>query len=151
MTQGERYRHFLQKTVVRGKIVKVAYFQKQGLQVFLDKLGAHGWLELFTNTKRGWSIPELAKFYANCEVTNVIVSSSVHGKDICFDADNLGNWLGVPWQGFDVYEREHKNALGNEQLLDLTRKLAQKLTISEPRFVNRGNATLTSVVILVCN
>jgi len=28
--------------VVRGKIVKVEYFQEQGLEVFLDKLRAQG-------------------------------------------------------------------------------------------------------------
>ena len=41
---------FLQRSVVRGKIVKVTYFQEQGLEVFLNKLRAQGWLELFANT-----------------------------------------------------------------------------------------------------
>jgi len=31
-------RKFLQQSVVRGKILKIAYFQEQGLEVFLDKL-----------------------------------------------------------------------------------------------------------------
>jgi len=31
---------FLKRGVVRGKIVKVSYFQEQGLEVFLDKLNA---------------------------------------------------------------------------------------------------------------
>ena len=30
--------HFLQRSVVRGKVMKVDYFEEQGLQVFLDKL-----------------------------------------------------------------------------------------------------------------
>jgi len=33
---------FLKRGVVRGKIVKVGYFQEQGLEVFLDKLKAQG-------------------------------------------------------------------------------------------------------------
>jgi len=33
---------FLHRSVVRGKIVNVTYFQEQGLEVFLDKLRAHG-------------------------------------------------------------------------------------------------------------
>jgi len=33
---------FLKRGVVRGKIVKVDYFQEQGLEVFLDKLKAQG-------------------------------------------------------------------------------------------------------------
>ena len=41
---------FLKSGVVRGKLVRVSYFQEQGLEVFLDKLKAQGWFELFTNT-----------------------------------------------------------------------------------------------------
>ena len=33
MTLGERYVHFLQKSVVREKVVKISYFQEQGLGV----------------------------------------------------------------------------------------------------------------------
>jgi len=36
--------------VVWGKVVKVEYFQEQGLEVFLKKLRAQGWLDLFANT-----------------------------------------------------------------------------------------------------
>jgi len=39
---------FLKRSVVRGKIVKVGYFQEHGLEVFLEKLRKQGWLELFT-------------------------------------------------------------------------------------------------------
>ena len=58
----------LQRSVVRGKIIKVAYFQEQGLEVFLDKLRAQGWLDLFTNTKLRCSVADLAEFYANYSV-----------------------------------------------------------------------------------
>ena len=105
--------------------MKVLYFQEQGLEVFLDKLQAQGWLDTFTNTKRGCLVPELVEFYANCEVTNGIVTGSVHGRELYFDADNLGAWVGVPSKGFDVYLREDKTVLSNDHLLDLTRKLAQ--------------------------
>ena len=54
--------------MVRAKVVKVSYFQEQGLGVFLEKLEAQGWLALFTNTKTGCSVPDLAEFYANCVV-----------------------------------------------------------------------------------
>ena len=49
----------------RGKLVKVSYFQEQGLEVFLDKLKAQGWFELFSNTQIGCSQPDVAEFYAN--------------------------------------------------------------------------------------
>jgi len=96
--------------------------------VFLDKLRAQGWLDAFTNTKRGCSVPKLAKFYADCEVTSGIVTGSIHGRELCFDAENLGAWLGVRSKGFDVYVRDDKTLLSNDQLLDLTRKLANNLT-----------------------
>jgi len=46
---------FLKRSLVRGKIVKVAYFKEQGLEVFLEKLRSQGWLKLFTNTQMGCS------------------------------------------------------------------------------------------------
>jgi len=65
MTPAEKHEHFLHKTVIRSKMVKVSYHQEQGLGVFLENLEDQGWLDLFTNTKRGCFIPELAEFYAN--------------------------------------------------------------------------------------
>jgi len=52
---------FLKRGVVRGKTAKVGYFQEQGLEVFLEKLKAQGWFELFMNTKQH----DVAEFYAN--------------------------------------------------------------------------------------
>jgi len=66
---------------VQGKIAKVTYFQEQGLEVFLDKLRAQGWLELFANTQLGCSVPDLAEFYANCNITNAVVTSEVNKKN----------------------------------------------------------------------
>ena len=40
MTPDAKYAHFLQKSVVRGKIMKIDYFSQQGLGLFLDKLEA---------------------------------------------------------------------------------------------------------------
>jgi len=68
MTLAERYEHFLQRSMVRGKVVKVPYFQEQGLGVFLEKLEAQGWLDLFIDTKKGCLVPDLAEFYASCVV-----------------------------------------------------------------------------------
>jgi len=42
MTLPERYQHFLQTSAVRGKVIKIAYFQEQGLEVFLEKLRIQG-------------------------------------------------------------------------------------------------------------
>ena len=68
------------KNVVQGKIVKGTYLQEQGLEVFLDELRAQGWLELFANTQLGCSVPNLAEFYANCNITNAVMTSEVDRK-----------------------------------------------------------------------
>ena len=44
-------------------MVKLSYFQEQGLGVFLEKLEAQGSFDLFTNIKRGCSVLELSEFY----------------------------------------------------------------------------------------
>ena len=81
---------------------------------------AQGWLDLFTNTKRGCSVPDLAKFYAKFVVTNEVVTSTVNGHEIRFDTRKLGELLGVFLEGFDVYVREDKSVLGDEWLRELT-------------------------------
>jgi len=91
--------------------VQGTYLQEQGLEVFLDKLRAQGWLELFANTQLGCSVPDLAEFYANCNITNVVVTSEVNGKK-----KNLSAILGVPAEGFDVYVREDKTMLETARL-----------------------------------
>ena len=65
---------------MQGKIVNVTYFQEQGLVVFLDKLKAHEWLKLFAHTHLGCSVPDLAEFYANCNITNAVVTCEVNEK-----------------------------------------------------------------------
>ena len=62
MTLAETYDDFLQKSVVQGKVVKVSYFKEQGLGVIVETLEAQRWLELFTDPKRGCSVPDLAEF-----------------------------------------------------------------------------------------
>ena len=59
----------------------MSYFQEQDLGVFLEKLEAQGWLELFTNTKRGCSISKLVDFYANDVVTNGVVTTTANGHN----------------------------------------------------------------------
>ena len=38
--------------------------------MFLEKLEAQGWLDLFIDTKKGCSVLDLAEFYVNYVVTN---------------------------------------------------------------------------------
>jgi len=67
----------------------------------------------------GCSVLDLVEFYANCKVTNGVVTSEVNGKKLRFGAKKLGEILGVPVVGFDVYVREDKFVLGTTRLLEL--------------------------------
>ena len=141
MSYAEKYKHFLQKSVVRGKIVKVPYFKEQGLEVFLEKLKTQGWLAVFMNTNKGCFVLDLAELYANCVFANRVVTSTANGRKLRFNAKELGAILGVPSEGFDVYVHEDKNMLGTERLVELTRRLSQKLDLLAPQFVKTGEMT----------
>jgi len=125
--------------VVRGKIVKVAYFQEQGREVFLDKRRQQGWLELFTKSNLGCSVPDLVEFYARCSVTNGILFSEVNGIKIELDAQELGAILSIPAIGFDIYVREDKFVLGKARLVELAQKLSQQSGLQHPMAVKKGD------------
>jgi len=105
--------------VVRGKLVKVSYFHEQGLEVFLDKLKAQGWFELFTNTHMGCSQPDVAEFYTNVSLSGDVLTSTVNGVLIDVNAQALGVILGLPAIGFDLYVREDESLLSKARLLEL--------------------------------
>ena len=109
-------------------------------------------MELFTDPKRGCSVPDLAKFYESCVVNNGVVTSIVNGHEVRFGAKKLGELLGVSSEGFDVYVREDKSILGEERLLALTQRLAQKLQSGcGPVYEKGGNDVIASVVVLICD
>jgi len=56
---AEKYAHSFWKRVSQSKLVKVSYFQEQGLEVFLKKLPAQKLLDLFRNSTNGYSVPVL--------------------------------------------------------------------------------------------
>jgi len=66
------------------------------------------------------------------------VTSTVNDHDLRFDAKKLGEMLGAPSDGFDVYVREDKSVFGDERLLELTCKLARKLHLTESRSMRKG-------------
>ena len=94
---------FLNRGVVRGKVVREEYFREQNLGKFLKKLQDQGLLTVFTNTHMGCSQPDLAEFYAKVAVTEGVVTSEVSGVNISFDARRLGEILRIPSVGFDIY------------------------------------------------
>ena len=136
---SDKHAQLLKRNVVRGEVVFVSFFEEQGLGVFLTKLRAQGWLELFANTQLGCSVPELADFYANCGVTEGVVTSFVNGQGIRVDAPKLGKILGVPSRGFAVYVREDKAALEPARLLEVSKRLSQKQGLRTPCSVKKGD------------
>jgi len=125
MAPSPKLEKFQKRGVVRGKLVKVSYFQEQGLEVFLDQLKAQGWYELFTNTQMGCSQPDVAEFYANVALVGNVLTSTVNGVLIEVNAQALGVILGVPATGFDLYVREDKSLVSKARLLELAQHLSQ--------------------------
>jgi len=130
---------FLKRGVLRGKIVKVGYFQEQGLEVFLDKLKVQGWFELFTNTPLGCSQPDVDEFYANVSVAEGVLTSTVNGVLIEVDSRALRVILGVPATGFDLYVREDNSLLGKAKLLELAQYLSQQPGLKRSQAVKKGD------------
>jgi len=56
-------------------------------------------------------------------VTDGVVTSEVSGKKIQFDAKKLGDILGIPATGFNLYVREDKSMLGKARLLELPQNI----------------------------
>ena len=124
---------------MRGKIVRVKFFQDQGLEVFLERLKAQGWYELFANTQLGCSQPDVAEFYANVTLHGDVISSTVNGVLIEVNAQAFGVILGVPATGFDLYVREDKSLLSRERLVELSRHLSQQPGLRSPQAVKKGD------------
>ena len=89
----------------------------------------------------GCSVTELVEFYANCMVTDGVVTSEVSGKKIKFDAKKLGDILGIPATRFDLYVREDKSMLNKARLLVLAQKIGQQIGLQTPQSVKKGDMT----------
>ena len=70
-----------------------------------------------------------------------MVTSTVNGHKLRFNAKELGGILGVPSECFDVYVRENMSVLGAKRLLELTQKLSQKPHLTAPLFVGKEEMT----------
>ena len=70
-----------------------------------------------------------------------MVTSTVSGKQLCFDAKTLGEILGIPSTGFDVYVRKDKSVLGTARLLELSQKFSQQTCLKTPQSVKKGDMT----------
>ena len=83
----------------------------------------------------------MAEFYANCSVTNGVVTSAVDKWHFSFDAATLGEILGIPSRGFDVYVREDKTVLETVRLLEISKRVSQKQDLRTPSSVKKGDLT----------
>jgi len=83
----------------------------------------------------------LAEFYANCKVTNWVVTREANGKKLRFDTKKLGEILDVLTIGFDVYVRKDKSVVGTARLLELAQKLSQQTWLQTPQSVKKGDMT----------
>ena len=70
-----------------------------------------------------------------------MVTSTIGDKEVQFDSRSLGEILGVPSHGFDVYVREDKSVLGTARLLELSQRLSQNQGLKTPSSVKKGDMT----------
>jgi len=111
---------FLKRSVVRGKIVKVGWlFQGTRVGGVSGEVKETRVAGVIHKHPAGVFQPNLAEFCARVTVTEGTVTSMVNGVQIEFDAQTLGDILGVPAADFDLYVREDKSLLGKAKLLDL--------------------------------
>jgi len=83
----------------------------------------------------------LVEFYANCTVTEGVVTSTVNGNQFCLDTKILGEILGIPSTGFDVYVREDKTILGTARLLELSQKFSRQPSLQTTQSVKKWDMT----------
>ena len=70
------------------------------------------------------------------------MTSKVNGMKVKFDAQQLGEMLGVPETRFDIYVQEDKSLLGKARLLELAYKLSQQPGLKAPQVVKKGDIAL---------
>jgi len=87
----------------------------------------------------GCSVPDLAEFCAGCSVTDGRLFNEVNWVKLEFDAQELGEILGIPATGFDIYVWEDKFVLGKARLVELAQKLSQQLGLKHPVAVKKGD------------
>ena len=81
----------------------------------------------------------LGKILCQVSIIEGRVTSKVNGVHIEFDAQTLGDILGVPVDGFDLYVWEDKSLLGKAKLPELAQRLTQQLGLKHPQAVKKGN------------
>ena len=67
------------------------------------------------------------------------MTSEANEKKLRFDAKELGQILGIPVEGFDVYVPENKTVLGIAQLLQLAQKLSQQPGLKATQSIKKGD------------
>jgi len=63
----------------------------------------------------------------------------VNEVHIEFDAQTLGDILGVPAADFDMYVREDRSLLGKAKLLDLGQRLSRQPGLKHPQIMKKGD------------
>jgi len=61
----------------------------------------------------------------------------------------LGEILGIPATGFDIYVWEDKTILGNATLLELSQKLSQQTGMKTPQSVKKGGYDIYAAVAIL--
>lgn len=89
---------YYKKNIIPGRKVNFEVFSEYNLEFLFDALGLKKLVTIHTDY-----YPNLVKvFYANLSVSDYALSSRVNGIDVRMSYDEFADFLGIPYEGYDV-------------------------------------------------
>ncbi|XP_070056519.1 protein pxr1-like [Nicotiana tomentosiformis] len=101
--EKDKLTKFGKRTILKGRLLKD--LEEEGMILLLEKLEVQGWKDMVLQLDGRLDRNKIVKFMANVEVKEGTVTSLVKGVQISFDAKELGEILGIPYEGYDYYTR----------------------------------------------
>ncbi|XP_019241620.1 PREDICTED: uncharacterized protein LOC109221609 [Nicotiana attenuata] len=144
--EQDRYAMFGKRKILKGRLLKD--LEEPGMIRLLTALEAQGWKDMVLHMDGKLARNELVEFMANGTVKNEMVTSTVRGVKVKFNAAKLGKILDIPSEGYDDYTRQRWPCLdGLPTDLQITRNFCDTTTDEEER---RHTANYMDLVLMQC-
>ncbi|XP_019238649.1 PREDICTED: uncharacterized protein LOC109218728 [Nicotiana attenuata] len=128
--EHDRYAMFGKRKILKGRLLKD--LEEPGMIRLLTALEAQGWKDMVLHMDGKLARNELVEFMANGTVKNGLVTSTVKGVKVKFNAAKLGKILDIPSEGYDDYTRQRWPCLdGLPTDLQITRNFCDTTTDEE--------------------
>ncbi|XP_019253883.1 PREDICTED: uncharacterized protein LOC109232574 [Nicotiana attenuata] len=128
--EQDRYAMFGKRKILKGRLLKD--LEEPGMIRLLTALEAQGWKVMVLHMDGKLARNGLVEFMANGTVKNGLVTSTVKGVKVKFNATKLGKILDIPSEGYDDYTRKRWPCLdGLPTDLQITRNFCDTTTDEE--------------------